>query len=207
MLVVVDSPSDPVPAPTRTIFNIAELVTGEKRCGLRNLHLVDLMPDSLWPLPFHLHGSRAIRAGYLFRVPALAHGAPRVSMLLTKATSQALSAQMPAGLKAAELAATDLARLQAHFMHTEMRSEAWWQRFLATYDVTQQYSSAAANKAVDVPLKIAARAREDVILLVRSAALGPAGAVGLPKLTLTQLTEQGKVVGGSTFVFRARKPQ
>jgi hypothetical protein len=61
MLVVVDSPSDPIPASTKTVFDIGQLVTTEKRAGLKNLHVVNLLRDKVYPFPFYLHGVRAIR--------------------------------------------------------------------------------------------------------------------------------------------------
>ena len=107
---VINSLSDPRPASTKTIFNIAQLVTTEKRAGLKNLHLVNLLPSVIQPLPFYLHASRAIKGPYRLRIPALSHPEIRMSMLLSQALSKRLlAAELPKGLKATKLTAKDLA--------------------------------------------------------------------------------------------------
>lgn len=55
MLVVMDSASDPIPLANKT-FDIGTLVTREKRAGLKNLHLVNLVAPFIG-VPFHFHGS------------------------------------------------------------------------------------------------------------------------------------------------------
>jgi photosystem II stability/assembly factor-like uncharacterized protein len=47
LLIVVDSPSDPIPAANK-VFNIGTLVTQEKRVGLKNLHVIDPPPGPYW---------------------------------------------------------------------------------------------------------------------------------------------------------------
>ena len=47
MLVVVDSFEDPIP-PANRVFDVAALVTTEKRVGLKNLHVVDAPPAPSW---------------------------------------------------------------------------------------------------------------------------------------------------------------
>lgn len=46
--------------------------------------------------------------------------------------------------------------------------------------------------------------RESIVLLFRAGAVRQTGSSPLAKLTLVQTTEQDKVVGGSTFVLRAK---
>jgi len=206
MLVVIDSPSDPMPASSKSLFNIAQLVTTEKRVGLKNLHLVNLLPDALRPLPLYLYGSRAFDGSYLLRVPLLAHPALGLTMLLTKTLSAELK-ELPKGLKATKLSAKDLARLKQYALKQEMRSEAWWKRFLETFDMSRQFSVAAGSKGVELPVSVKAGKREDVMLLVRSGDLKGVKTDPLATLTLAQTTRAGKVVGGSTFVFKKIKLQ
>jgi photosystem II stability/assembly factor-like uncharacterized protein len=47
LLVVADCASDPIPA-AHKVFNIASLVTQEKRVGLRNLHVINAVPGPIW---------------------------------------------------------------------------------------------------------------------------------------------------------------
>ena len=207
MLVVIDSPSDPVPASTKANFNIAQLITAEKRAGLKNLHLVNLLPSVIRPLPFYLHGSRGLKNSYLLRIPALAHPELRMGMLLSKGLSERLvAAELPRGLKVSRLAATDLARLKQYWLKNEMRSDASWERFLKTFDVSRQFSVDPLSKGVELPLSIRAGTREVIMLLIRSGELKQVKVSPLATLTLQQATARGEVVGGSTFVFKTAKP-
>ncbi len=47
LLIVVDCPDDPIPA-TNKVFNIAMLVSKEKRVGLKNLHVIDALSAPFW---------------------------------------------------------------------------------------------------------------------------------------------------------------
>jgi hypothetical protein len=203
MLVVVDSPSDAIPAATKTVFDIAQLVTTEKRTGLKNLHLVNLLPDALRPLPFYLHAGRKLAGAYLLRVPALAARELGLSMLLSQKLSEKLAAgEMPKGLKVAPLPARDLAAIKKYWLGVELRSEASWEALVKALDVTRQYSVDARSQGVDVPVAIRRGGREGLLLLARSGKLTPAMQASW---TVQQRSARGEVVGGSTFVFRAAK--
>jgi len=47
LLIVVDCPSDPIPAGNK-VFDIGTLVTQEKRVGLKNLHVINALPSPYW---------------------------------------------------------------------------------------------------------------------------------------------------------------
>jgi hypothetical protein len=205
-LVVIDSADDPIPASTKAIFNIAQLVTTEKHVGLKNLHLVNLLPDSTRPLVLHLYGSRTLKSRYLLHLPPLTHPELRMTMLVSNALSKRLTATgLPKGLKATRLASTDLARVKAYWQKNEMRTDASWERFLKTFDVTRQFS-VSGRVPVEVPLGIKAAGPEDVMFLLRTGALKKTGGAPLATLTVQQTTTGGQLVGGSTFVFKAAKP-
>ena len=206
MLVVIDSPSDPIPAGTKTIFNIGQLVTTEKRAGLKNLHVVNLLPDTLHPFPFYLHGSRALQSSYLLLIPPLPHPEIRMSMLLSQALSKRLSAaNLPKGLKPAKLAAADLERVKEYWLKREVRSDASWELFLKTYDTTRSFSVDPGGKGVELPLSIKGNARESIMFLLRTGELIKVATGALATLTLMQTTTRRRLVGGSTFVFKAAK--
>ena len=206
MLVVIDSPSDPIPASTKALFNIAQLVTTEKRAGLKNLHLVNLLPDAMRPVPLHLHGSRALQSAYVLRIPALALPDVKVGMLVSKSLSARLTgAATPKGLKPTRFAAADLARMKTYWLKNEMRSDKSWEQFLKTFDTERQFAVDPRVQSVDVPVAIKAGAREDLMLLVRSGPLKQTRTTALGSLTLQQTTARGAVVGGSTFVFKVAK--
>jgi hypothetical protein len=204
MLVVIDSPSDPIPAASK-VLSVGQLVTNEKHAGLKNLHLVNLLADTLHPIPFHLHGSRALPDSYLLHLPPPPRPPLQMGLLLSQALSRRLgSGTLPKGLKATKLPATDLKRIKDYWLKREVRSDASWEELLKTYDTTRVFRVDATSKGVELPLSIKSDASESVLLLMAAGKLKPAAAP-LAKLTLMQTTAQRSLVGGSTFVFKAAK--
>lgn len=203
MLVVIDSPSDPVPASTRGVFDIAQLVTTEKRAGLKNLHLVNVLPDAIQPLPLHLHASRGREARYRLLIPPMAADALRIDVLFSKSLSKRFpAAKLPKGLKASRLPEKDLATLKDYVLKQELRRDDAWKDFLKVYDTTRQFSIDARSRGVELPLALKAGAQEHIVLLVRTAKLRAMRGAVLAKMTVIQSTDRGAEVGGSTFVFR-----
>ncbi len=206
MLVVIDSLSDPVPASTKTLFNIGQLVTTDKRAGLKNLHVVNLLPDAIMPVPFYLHGSRGLPSSYLLRIPPLPHPQVRMSMLLSKSLSKSLPAgNLPRGMKAANLTSRELERIKQYWLNREVRSDASWEQFLKTYDTTRSFSIDPRSNGVELPLSIKRRSGENMMLLLRTGDLTRTAPGPLATLTLMQTTTRGSIVGGSTFVFKAAR--
>jgi hypothetical protein len=201
MLVVIDSPSDPIPASTKSVFDIAELVTSEKRCGLKNLHLVNLLPDVPHPIPFHLYGSPSAKA-FRLRIPPLRHPAVSFGMLLPKVLSKRFARRPPAGLRSARFTAKDLELLRKYWVKGELRKEADWKRYIGKFDTTRLYAIDPRSKGVELPVSIAPKSHRDVLLVVRTVKPTTAGSKAPAMLTLVQATTRGYVVGGSTFVFK-----
>jgi hypothetical protein len=201
MLVVIDSPDDPIPAAAK-VFNIGQLVTSEKHVGLKNLHVVNLLPDVFVPIPLYLYASSALRRRYEVRLPSFELAGVDVTMLF----SNALSARVQAtegltGLTSTDFSASDLEQLQRYWIGREMRPQATWAQLLKTFDVKRQYRVGRKPGFVDVPLGMRAGSREEIILLARGPAKGRRQA-GPRRATVQQLTTKGEVVGGSTFVFK-----
>jgi hypothetical protein len=206
MLVVVDSPTDPIPATTKAIFNIGQLVTTEKRAGLKNLHVVNLLPDATMPVPFYLHGSPALKSSYLLLVPPLSHPDFKMRMLLPQTLSKRMTgANLPKGLKSARLTAKDLEKISQYWLKRELRSDVSLNRFLKTYDTARSFNVAPGSKTVELPFSLKGDKRESIILLFQTGGLKTAGADPLATVTLIQTTQQGDITGGSTFVFKAAK--
>lgn len=204
MLVVIDSPSDPIPAASK-VFSVGRLVTNEKHAGLKNLHLVNLLADTLHPIPFHLHGSAALPDSYLMHLPPPPRPPLQMGLLLSQAVSKRLSAgTLPKGLKASKLPATDLKRIKDWWLKHEVRSDASWEQLLKTYDTTRVYRVEATSKGVELPLSIKSGASESVLLLMYAGAV-KTSAAPLAKVTLLQTTANRSLVGGSTFVFKAAR--
>jgi hypothetical protein len=203
MLVVIDSPSDPLPASSRAIFSIAQLVTTEKRVGLKNLHLVNLLADTIQPLPLHLHASRSGEGKYRLAIPPLAAEGLRVDLLFSKALSKKFpAAKLPKGLKVTKLAAKDLDRLKAYVLKEELRRDDAWKVFLRTFDTTRQFTVDPRSKGVELPLALPAGGHEQVVLVVRTTTLRSTRNAPIAKMTVVQSLDDGKPVGGSTFVFK-----
>jgi hypothetical protein len=206
MLVVIDSLSDPIPASTKTIFNIGELVTTEKHIGLKNLHVVNLLPDTIMPLSFYLYGSRALQSSYLLRIPPLPHPEIRMGMLLSKNLSRRMPTEnLPRGMKASRLASRDLERIKRYWLNREVRSDASWTQFLKTYDTSRSFSIDPRSNGVELPLSIRGDGRENIMLLFHTGDRIRAVSDPLTTLTLMQTTTRGSIVGGSTFVFKAAR--
>lgn len=206
MLVALDSPSDPVPASSKAIFNIAQLVTVEKRVGLKNLHVVNVLPNAIKPPRMYLHGSRSFGSSYRLRIPALVHPKLRMNLLLSKRIAGMLDAAgLPSGLRASQLPRADLGTLKRHALTEEMRTEQWWEQFLETYEVSRQYSI-ATRAGAELPIVIEAGAREEIVFLIRSGQIEPTNPAPLASFAVEQTTERGELVGGSTFVFKPRMP-
>jgi hypothetical protein len=202
---VVDSPSDPVPASTKAVFDIWQLITTEKRAGLKNLHVVNLLPNVITPLPLGLNASALVKGGYLLRIPALVHPALSLGLVLSKALSERMgTTDLPKGLKVKRLSAADVELVKRHWLKREVRSEAAWEQVLKTYDLSRQFSLEARSKGVDLPVAIRAGRTESVMLLVRSGDLKTVKPGVVAKLTVQQTSARGALVGGSTYVFKRR---
>ncbi len=204
ILIVVDSPSDPIPGSTKAIFNTNQLVITEKRAGLKNLHLVNLLPDVIIPVQFYLHGSGALPSSYLLRIPPLPHPEVQMRILLSQTLSKRMPANnLPKGMKQEKLAPNDLNRIKGYWLKREVRSDASWDLFLKAYDTTRSFSVDAGSRGVELPLTIESKGRENIVILFQTGDLKKAAAGSLATLTLVQTTTLGSIVGGSTFVLKS----
>ena len=201
MLVVIDSPDDPIPAASK-VFDIAQLVTTEKHVGLKNLHLVNLLPTVFVPIKLYLFASGVGRQRYQVRLPGFVRAGIDVSMLFSRALSKRVQRlEDLRGLTSSAFSEKELAILQEHWLEREMRPEASWRQFLKAFDVTREYRVERTAEFVDVPLSIRPGGSEEIVLLARGPARG--GRLGDPvRVAVQQLTSKGELVGGSTFVFR-----
>jgi len=100
-----------------------------------------------------------------------------------------------------------LKKIKQFWLEIEMRNESSWERFQATFDVSRQFSVDPRSKEVELPISVKANGREDFMLLVRSGALRRPSPAPLASMTVQQVSANGQVVGGSTFVFKAAKGQ
>ena len=205
VLVVMESVDDPLPAATRAMFNVATLVTTDKRFGLRNLHLVTLQPDEVRPLPLRLHAPASPPASgagpWLVRLPRFSGRGVTVRYLLSAATSARLGSQLPDGLTAKRVTAAELGRMRTGWLGDQLRPEPSWAAFQERFDVTRSFSVSARGPSpdgVDLALAVTPDEPDEIAVL---ATAGPAGVTAAGRLAVIQLAADGTVAGGSTFVF------
>jgi hypothetical protein len=201
VLVIVDSASDPIPDEAK-VLDVATLVTGEKRVGLSNLHLVDAPPDVFAPVPLRLHAPDRPGTDLVLRLPALDDPRLDVGLLLThESSSRARSGAGAVGLISVEFLADDLGRLRHRWVSEEMRPEDSWDRLLETFDVEHLFRVDRGRLYAELPLGISAGERDQVLLMVRGR--GDSRPPDPPaRFTVLQRTTTGDVVGGGTFLLR-----
>jgi hypothetical protein len=175
LLVVVDSPEDPIPAASK-VFNVGTLVTSEKRVGLKNLHVIDAPPTPFW-FDLHIYA----RARDSLRLPPGPAGWA-IGLLVPPKIAERIKA---AGLKRTTPTKTQLAALKVFLGRTPKVGET-----RGFFDVSDPRRGAAIEglpaASKGFPLLIVCEPRR-----------------GAPEGALIVLQERGnRVLGGNTFVLR-----
>jgi len=208
LLVVMDNPSNPIPAGNK-VFNVGTLVPNEKRVGLKNLHIVDAPPgastgmfigfysvsgkaQTIKVLPSALGGWSI---GLMFPKTAKSAATPKVTRRSKTASKKATTA--PASALTHEgwtlKKPTDAALKK---LKERLGSE------LNKYDTSVMYALASGDKGGQlVGVKIPKTGLSALLALSSSAS-----AKGVATLNIVQ-EEEGRIVGGNTFVLRATKQQ
>ncbi|HUL72264.1 MAG TPA: hypothetical protein VLT86_04135 [Vicinamibacterales bacterium] len=177
LLVVMDSPSNPIPAASK-VFDVGTLVSSEKRVGLKNLHIVDAPTGAgmttilkFFGMTDKLHAIRLLPvnpAGW------------QIGLLLPKKFAK------PQGWTAKKPSAALLKDLKARFGDG-----------LGGFDATTVYWLGADGKAGSLDKVSVPAAGLQLLLTVAPPSKGKATAT----LNIVQETD-GRVVGGNTFVLR-----
>jgi hypothetical protein len=116
MLLVVDSPSDPIPSSAK-VFDIAQLITDEKHIGLKNLHIVNLLPTTIIPIRLRLFAHAESESRYVLRLPSFDHSDVRLSMLFPKSLSrQTQGSAKTRGLTSSVFSGRDSERLKTRWI-------------------------------------------------------------------------------------------
>jgi photosystem II stability/assembly factor-like uncharacterized protein len=193
LLVIMDSPSDPIP-PANKVTNIGQLVTTEKRVGLRNQHVITVPPlpgpGSWATLDFFAATAAGVANIQLVPGPDVGD----VDLVFPKAVKipnvQAAAAgrrRAAAPLPRAGLVERKLTGKEAEELKGKLGDQA------SKYDLTRAVSAPKGQAARIVGLKIPAGG-------IRSAIHIAPPARGESWLTVVQ-EEDGQIVGGSTYVF------
>lgn len=180
LLIVVDCPGDPIP-PANKVFDIGTLVTQEKRVGLKNLHVIDPPPGPYWS-ELIIYGLAAGRDTIRFqRVPA----GWSIGLLFPEKIIDRLELQ---GLKRATMNKTQAKSLTASLGRELTAAES--ENF---YAVTDPERGAEIGKIPTLkggfPLRLMWQANETA----------RAGSFHLIQMA------GNSILGGNTFVLRARK--
>jgi photosystem II stability/assembly factor-like uncharacterized protein len=184
LLVVMDSPSNPIPAANK-VFDVGALVPNEKRVGLKNLHVVDALMGTSVGVPLEMFA--AVDAAHTFRVLPTTLGGWTVGLLWAKGAP-------PAG-PAAAVSAGWITKKPSESLLKKLRDQLGdgVERFdtsrLFTLEVDQ---NGGVLEGVKIP-----KAGLRVLLTLTRPQTGKASA------TFTVVLERaGQVVGGNTFVLR-----
>jgi photosystem II stability/assembly factor-like uncharacterized protein len=174
LLIVVDCPSDPIPSANK-VFDIGQLITIEKRVGLKNLHLIDALAVPFWWS--HLKIPATMGAKDVIRVIGPSSGWS-IGLLAPKSVSPNLKS---VGLTAAKLGKQQIVALQRDL-----------QNKIELYDPAKFLT--LAPKAQRVELSGFAKSKQQDLLLLFMPQKKTRG-------TVTVIAESGgKVIGGNSFI-------
>ena len=186
LLVVMDSPANPIPAGNK-VFDIGTLVSNEKRVGLKNLHVVKTPPGTTTGLALGFY-SASEKAQTIQVLPSKL-GGWSLGLMFPKQSSRSGIVQTHEGWTLRKPADAILKKLKQRFGSD-----------LEKYDTTVIYTLTNGQKGGKLVGIKTPKAGLNGLLVLGS----PARAKGVPTFTVVQ-EEDGRVVGGNTFVLRARK--
>ena len=198
MLVVMDSSDDPIPAANK-VFDIGQLVTNEKRAGLKNLHLIDALPAPTGPgtnisvVSFNFFGTAAsrikvlgyknkfIKVGFIFPVKFNTKNIPLKTVKRIKPSK------------------THIAAIKK-FIELNSRQEL----DIRNYDLKQLFT--VSNFAeITIADKISITKKGLPVLLVIE---GLNKSIHGTSFSIVQENKKGQITGGSTFVInKLKKPR
>jgi len=185
-------------------LDVASLVTQHKQVGLANLHVVNLAPSGPVPVRLRIFApAESATSRSLLRLPSFDPPHLELSMLLSKAMSRRVQRTPVKGLTRARLATAEVGRLRRHWLQEEARPENSWNELAKTYDMAQRYRVNRRMRGVDLPLRLGPVGSDEVLLLARGVA-APQDDEPV-RFSVQQMTTGGRLVGGSTFVFKPAK--
>ena len=186
LLVVVDSPADPIPAGNK-VFDAGVLVPTEEHVGLKNLHIINAPPGPYGTKIQFFPGLANLQS---IRILPVSGTGGTFGLILPKAATPTGGALQLQSIGVKKPAATVLTALKQKFAASE----------LADYDVTRSY--ALSNPKVAGVLNGIAIGKAGIkALLVVTAPTS--GSVQFSILQEEAGAGGARIVGGSTFVVRA----
>lgn len=194
MLVVMDSTSDPIPAANK-VFNIGTLVPNEKRVGLKNLHLVNVVPGVISGIPFHFFDEFA-RVNQVFIDSRKLINA-EIGLVFQNAVSQKLLEKKKFdGFKVAKMPDRNIELLKKQFIDKEFKASAIVAKDFDLYDFKNVFfiSDIKAAALLDIP-------KAGVHAMVTVSMTG--NVRGESVFSIVQTDKEKNITGGSTFVISA----
>jgi photosystem II stability/assembly factor-like uncharacterized protein len=196
LLVVIDSPSDPIPAVNK-IFNVDTLVATEKHVGLKNLHIIDAPPV---PPGGPLNGSAVINF----------HGSPKtkhtIDFVRRGSAKASLAFLLPKGVMPKLTAKASLPVGQSEIVRTTVSTRVLAQlrkqlgRSLELFDTTQLYTVKPGRGGMARLSEVVLPKEGLHMAVVLAAPYDPAQ----PAKWNVLHREGDTLIGGSTFVLRPR---
>jgi photosystem II stability/assembly factor-like uncharacterized protein len=186
LLVVMDSRADRIPRENK-IFDIATLVSKEKRVGLKNLHIVDALPGTSTGFTLGFYG--ASEKAQTIRVCPGQFGGWSLGLIMPKQSSRSRIVKRHKGWTLRKPTNPILKNLKQRFGSD-----------LEKYDTSVIYTLANDEQGGRLAGIETPKTGLTALLVLSS----PANAKGVPTFTIVQ-EENRRVVGGNTFVPRTRK--
>jgi hypothetical protein len=198
LLAVMDCPQDPIPAGNK-IFNVDNLVRNEKRVALKNLHVVNIPPaTTLWTTLdfFSLSG---LTSG--IKIVGTSASGGTVGFLLPKAAQPATTTAGKTSKKGAAVAAEPGGLLRRKLTDQMIKSlKERLPDIAGKLDLTRLYTLDKGAKGGGISgVKIPKAGLRAAVVLT-----APTKANTYDTFSVVQ-EEDGKVVGGSTYVIVASK--
>jgi photosystem II stability/assembly factor-like uncharacterized protein len=178
LLVVVDSPADPIPAANK-VFDVGLLVSNEKRVGLKNLHIVNAPPSAPYATKFQLYPGTSKMQSIRIQ-PSVGGG---IGLILPK---NAVAQSQFRGITVKKPMATELSALRLK-LGTDVKM----------YDLTKLYSVTSPKEAAVLDGVTVPREGLQAILMITPLSSGQS------QFSIIQQESMAlgvRVVGGSTFV-------
>ena len=191
-----DSANDPIPAPNK-VTNVAQLVTNEKRAGLRNMQVITVPaspgPAGWWTLDFFPVSAAAENAIRIIPGPSVGD----VSFVFPKVVKfadiqTAASGRRRAVIPGAAVPRTGLIEQKLLARDQKLLQEALGERS-AKYDLTKAVAAPKGQNVRVAGLKLPAEG-------VRAAIRITPPDSGQSWLTVVQ-ESNGEIVGGNTYIF------
>lgn len=199
MLVVTDSATDPIPAASK-VFNIAQLVTQEKRVALKNLHLVNVVPELVSFIPFHFNILKQwpyqLRIVFDRRSELFYTG-----LIFPKELAAAIREQQSyRGFKIRKFGRREIQSLKKQWIEQEYKDPEKVERYLDGLDL--RYLFVPASRAPMIKIDGNQELKEVNALMV---AANRKKTRSYCKFSIIQQGARKQIEGGSTFILRTWK--